>query len=296
MALIELKDTSFTYRGAEGPALKEISLSIEQGEFVGLIGPTGAGKSTLCWVIVGVAPQILLGKIKGEVTVKGLAPNRTPVAEIAQIVGLVQQDAEVQLLMTDIEKEIVFPLENLGLSRPEIERRLNYVLDLVNLRSERQRHPFYLSGGQKQRVAVAAALAMQPEILILDEATSELDPVGAEEVHNLAGLLKKEGKTILMVEHNIDELARHADRIIVMNQGEKVKDGPTREVLSDVDFLTSLGIYPPQVTQVAYHLQAANQRTAGYPDSLPGGGLPLTLEEGVQNMAAAGRMTARRVE
>jgi energy-coupling factor transporter ATP-binding protein EcfA2 len=152
-------------------------------------------------------------------------------------------------------------------------------LDLVNLRAERLRHPFYLSGGQKQRVAVAAALAMEPTVLILDEATSELDPIGAEEVHNLAGSLKTQGKTIIMVEHNIDELARHADRIIVMDHGEKVRDGPTRDVLSDVAFLVSLGIYPPQVTQVAQNLVSQGLL------SLQPGGLPLTLAEGIQAFA-----------
>lgn len=279
MPLIELKDVSFLYRGAAAPALNQFSLSIEPGEFVGIIGPTGAGKSTLCWTIVGVIPQIILGKLQGEVTIKGMVPRKTPVAKIAQIVGLVQQDAEAQLLMTDIEKEIVFPLENLGLPREEIGRRLDNALDLVNLRSNRHRHPFYLSGGQKQRVAVAAALAMEPEILILDEATSELDPVGAEEVHNLAGLLKSQGKTIIMVEHNIDELAKHADRIIVMDHGEKVKDGSTRSILSDVDFLASLGIYPPQVTQVAYNLLKY-----GFPEPEKIGGFPLTLEESVKEI------------
>jgi len=277
MPIIELKDASFTYRGTKTPALKNLSLAIEPGEFVGVIGPTGAGKSTLCWVILGICPQIILGKVAGAVQVKGLIPAKTPVAQIAQIVGLVQQDAEAQLLMTDIEKEIVFPLENLCLPREEIDRRLNEVLDLVALRAERLRHPFYLSGGQKQRVAVAAALAMEPEVLILDEATSELDPLGAEEVHNLAGSLKAQGKTIVMVEHNIDELARHADRIIVMDRGEKVRDGPTREILSDVDFLAGLGIYPPQVTQVAHMLQAQGLSAADAANQLP-----LTLEEGMQ--------------
>lgn len=273
MALVELRNVSFRYSGAKTPALTNFSLSIEKGEFVGVIGPNGAGKSTLCWVIMGVAPQIIHGHLEGTVLVKGLPADRTPVAHIAQIVGLVQQDAEAQLLMTDVEKEIVFPLENLGLSRSEIDRRLNYVLDLVNLRNERFRHPFYLSGGQKQRVAVAAALAMEPEILILDEATSELDPIGAEEIHNLAGSLKKQGKTIIMVEHNIDELARHADRIVVINKGEKLRDGPTREILTQVDFLQSLGIYPPQVTQTAYAL-----RKLGYYVNP----IPLTVEEGIQ--------------
>ncbi len=273
MSVIELKEVSFTYHGSKEPALKDFSLTIEEGEFVGIIGPTGAGKSTLCWTIIGVTPQIIAGKLVGSVAVMGLPSDKTPVARLTQMVGIVQQDAEAQLLMTDIEKEIVFPLENLSLPREEISRRLEYVLDLVNLSDDRFRHPFYLSGGQKQRVAVAAALAMQPEVLILDEATSELDPIGAEEIHELAGMLKKQGKTIIMVEHNIDELAKHADRIIVMNRGEKVRDGDAHQVLTDIDFLQSLGIYPPQVTQTAYHLkQAGHLRDP----------LPLRLEEGIE--------------
>jgi energy-coupling factor transport system ATP-binding protein len=272
MTVVELENVNFTYRDANKPALQSVNLVIEEGEFIGIIGPTGAGKSTLCWAIIGVVPQILLGEFSGKATVKGFSSATTPVALMAQMVGLVQQDAEAQLLMTDIEKEITFPLENLSISRGEIDRRLNYVLDLVNLRENRLRHPFYLSGGQKQRVAVAAVLAMEPEVLILDEATSELDPMGAEEIHNLAGDLKRQGKTILMVEHNIDELARHADRIIVMDQGRIIRDAPTREVLSDVDFLISLGIYPPQVTQVAYYLV----KDHGYKFDR----MPITLEEG----------------
>jgi energy-coupling factor transport system ATP-binding protein len=273
MTIIKLDNINFTYQGAKKPALRDISFEINRGEFVGIIGPTGAGKSTLCWVINGVIPQIMQGKLSGKVEVNGLPSNKTPVAEISQIIGIVQQDAEAQLLMTDIEKEIIFPLENLSLPREEIRRRLEYVLSLVNLQDERERHPFYLSGGQKQRVAVAAALAMEPKVLILDEATSELDPVGAEEIHNLAGRLKHEGKTIIMVEHNIDELAKHADRIIVMNHGEILRDGIAHEILTDVKFLQNLGIYPPQVTQTAFHLN-----TYG----LSKDRLPLNLDEAIQ--------------
>jgi len=120
MAIIELRDVSFTYRDSNAPALSHVNFSIEKGEFVGVIGPTGAGKSTLCWTIVGVVPQILRGEFGGEVLVNGAAANKTPVARLAQVVGLVQQDAEAQLLMTDIEKEITFPLENLRLPREEI--------------------------------------------------------------------------------------------------------------------------------------------------------------------------------
>ena len=279
MPIIELNDVTYTYRESKQPALIDVTLSIEPGEFVGVLGPTGAGKSTLCWVIVGVCPQILRGKLKGSVLLNGLRSNKTPISTLTQLVGLVQQDAEAQLLMTDIEKEIVFPLENLGLSREEISRRLNYVVDLVNLRQELQRHPFYLSGGQKQRVAIAAALGMEPDVLILDEATSELDPVGAAEVHELAGSLKRAGKTIIMVEHNIDELTKFADRIIVMNNGEIVRDGPTREVINDVDYLMSLGLYPPQVTQVAYHMRRQGLQIEG---------LPLTHDEGVEMFSRLG--------
>ncbi len=280
MALIELQEATFTYRGAKAPSLNNISLSIEPGEFIGIIGPTGAGKTTLCWAISGVIPQIIRGKLTGSVTVKGLPANKTPVAEISQIIGLVQQDAEAQLLMTDIEKEIVFPLENLKLPPAEIDRRLNMVLDLVNLRNERFRHPYYLSGGQKQRVAVAAALAMEPEVLILDEATSELDPIGAEEIHNLAGSLKQKGKTILMVEHNIDELAKVADRIVVMDHAEILMDAPVREVLSNVEFLQNLGIDPPQVTQTAYALQKLGVSIDP---------MPITFEEGVEAFSRMAR-------
>lgn len=279
MPIIQVENLTFTYRGSTESALKNISLSVEPGEFVGLIGPTGAGKSTLCWALVGVVPQILRGRLEGQIMVNGLFPSRQPVAEVAQTVGLVQQDAEAQLLMTDIEKEIVFPLENLSLPRAEIARRLEWVLDLVKLRDDRLRHPYYLSGGQKQRVAVAAVLAMLPEILILDEATSELDPLGAEEVLELAVQLKARGKTIIMVEHNIDELAKHADRIIVLDRGEKVREGLAQEILTDVPFLNQLGIYPPQVTQVAYDLVERGLLT---------GPLPLTLQEGLKTLSRLG--------
>ncbi|HID87560.1 MAG TPA: ATP-binding cassette domain-containing protein [Anaerolineae bacterium] len=277
MAIIELENVTFTYRGAKVPALRNFSLSVEEGEFVGIIGSTGAGKTTLCWCITGVIPHILRGRLEGTITVKGFDTRQKTVAEIAQIVGLVQQDAECQLLMTDVEKEITFPLENLAIPREEIHRRLNHVLDVVNLRMHRQRHPFYLSGGQKQRVAVAAVLAMEPEVLILDEATSELDPVGAEEVLDLVRKLKARGQTVIMVEHNMDELAKYADRIVVLKEGEKVRDGPAREILSDVDFLTGMGIYPPQIAQVAAGLVVRG---------IPVQPLPITLEEGRHAFAA----------
>ncbi|MEW6244106.1 MAG: ATP-binding cassette domain-containing protein [Bacillota bacterium] len=270
MPVIEVRELSFTYRNGKAPAVSDISFSVDRGEFVGIIGPTGAGKTTLCRCLTGVVPHIYSGKLSGEVTVNGLDVKVASIAELAQSVGFVQQDAESQLLMTDIEKEVVFPLENLGIPRGEMRRRLEYVLELVRLTPYRKRHPFYLSGGQKQRVVLASALAMNPDVLILDEATSELDPVGAEEVLSVVAEINRQGKTVILIEHNMEELAQYADRIIVLDRGRLVADAPSRDVLSDIALLSGLQIYPPQVTQVAINLARAGIQIDR---------IPITIEE-----------------
>jgi len=272
MPIVEVKDLTFTYRGAKEPALKNISLTIEAGEFVGVIGSTGAGKTTLCMALAGLIPFTVLGRMKGRVWIAGMNTVEHEVAELAQVIGLVLQDAQAQLLMTDVEKEIVFPLENLAFPREEIGRRLEAVLELVHLREFRKLHPFYLSGGQRQRVALASILAMEPDILVLDEATSELDPIGVEEVLSVVSELKAQGKTIILVEHAMEELVRFADRIIVLREGEKIADGPTREILTDIALLNQIGVYPPQITLVAQRLRELG---VDIPE------LPLTLDEGV---------------
>jgi len=272
MPLIEVKDLMFTYRGASQPALKGVSFTIEAGEFVGLIGPTGAGKTTLCMALAGIIPFTVLGKMGGRVWIAGMNTIEHEVAELAQVIGLVLQDAQAQLLMTDVEKEIVFPLENLALPREEIARRLEAALDLVHLKEMRRLHPFYLSGGQRQRVALASILAMEPQILVLDEATSELDPVGVEEVLSVVSELKAKGKTIILVEHNMEELVRFADRVIVLRAGRIVADGPARQILTNISLLQDIGVYPPQITLVGQRL-----RELGL--DLPE--LPLTLDEGI---------------
>jgi len=288
MPIIEMEDVTFTYRGASRAALKNISLTVEAGEFVGVIGSTGAGKTTLCMAMAGIIPFTVLGKLKGHVRIAGMDTREHSVAELAQVIGLVLQDAQAQLLMTDVEKEVVFPLENLALPREEIRRRLEAVLDLVHLQEFRRLHPFYLSGGQRQRVALASVLAMEPQVLVLDEATSELDPIGVEEVLSVVSELKQRGKTIILVEHAMEELARYADRVVVLREGEKIADGPARDILTDVALLNQIGVYPPQMTSIWARL-----RDLGL--SVPA--LPLTLEEGItlgeallgQQKAGAGR-------
>lgn len=271
--IIKVENLSYTYKFAKRKALKNFSLEIKEGEFVGIIGPTGAGKTTLCYCLSGVIPHILGGEFEGRVLIKGIDTRDISVAKLSQIVGFCQQDAETQLFMTDVEKEIVFPLENLALPPEEIKSRLENILKITRLSQYRRRHPFFLSGGEKQRVVLASTLAMRPEILILDETTSELDPIGVEEVMEVVAQLKNEGKTIIMVEHDLDRLAKFADRIIVINAGEKIADGPTREILSNVKLLESCGIEPPWITRLALNLINSGISLKQ---------IPITLEEGIK--------------
>ena len=248
--LIEARDLGFTYKNAKVKALENVGFSIRQGEILGIIGPTGAGKTTVCRAIVGIVPQIHEGTLEGTLTVRGKSVLDYTMPELASIVGYVHQDAESQLLMTNIEREIVFPLENLGYPREEIKARLENALHLVHLEDYRTRHPFYLSGGQRQRVVLATALAMNPDILILDEATSEIDPIGAQEIMAVVKELNDKGKTIVLVEHNMEEMSLYADRIMVLSGGKMVRTGEMTDMLADVDMLGTLDIYPPEVTQL----------------------------------------------
>ncbi|MEM2897420.1 MAG: ATP-binding cassette domain-containing protein [Candidatus Bathyarchaeia archaeon] len=273
--VIKVESISYTYKFAKRKALKNFSLEVKEGEFVGIIGPTGAGKTTLCYCLSGIIPHIIGGELEGRVIIKGIDTKEISVAKLSQTVGFCQQDAETQLFMTDVEKEIAFPLENLALPTDEIKSRLESILKITRLARYRKRHPFFLSGGEKQRVVLASVLAMRPEILILDETTSELDPLGVEEVMELIGLLKEEKKTVIMVEHDLDRLAKFADRIVLINGGEKIAEGPTREILSDVKLLESCGIDPPWVTRIALNLINSGLSLER---------IPITLEEGVEEI------------
>ncbi len=253
--LIEVSDYSFRYRKAKTMALQHIDFRVNKGEVLAIIGPTGAGKTTICRSIVGLIPSLFYGKMSGSIQVLGKPVSEYSVEKLASIVGYVHQDAESQILMTNVEKEIVFPLENLGLDRAEIGKRLEQALQLVHLENYRNRHPFYLSGGQRQRVVLATALAMNPEVLILDEAVSEIDPIGAEEIMTVAKELNSLGKTIIFIEHNMEEIARFADRIIVMEDGQKLAEGETQQILTDSELLGKLEIFPPESAQLFIELK-----------------------------------------
>ncbi len=257
MAVIEIKDLHYSYpplvEGGQAVAvLQGVELTVERGEFLSIMGPTGAGKTTLCLALNGIVPQSTGGTIRGDVTVLGRNTKRTPVPELATYVGVVFQDAESQLFNMTVEDEIAFGPETLGLDPREIAERVDWALAVVHMEEHRRRSPFHLSGGQKQRVAIASLLAMQPAILVLDEPSSGLDPIGKFEVFSVVDQLKREhDMTIVMVEHEAEQIAAFSDRVAVLCAGRiEMVDAPAR-IFARADRLHEIGLWAPQVSELA---------------------------------------------
>lgn len=254
--IISIKNLSFTYYRSETKALDDINLDIEQGSFVVITGPTGSGKTTLCLCLNSIIPNFVQGSLSGDIFIKGQNTGNSDVDELSETIGIVLQDPDSQLFSTSIQSELAFGPENLGLPREEIKERLKWALHVTRLQGLEGRSPTDLSGGQKQRVAVGAALTMRPEVLILDEPTSELDPVGTKEVFAVIKELNQAyGITIIMVEHKSDEIAEFADRLIVLKDGRILADGAPRDVLSDVALSQKAFFKIPEVMQVALALE-----------------------------------------
>ncbi len=257
--VIEFKNVSYTYAG-EGnpPALKDINLTIYAGEYVALLGLNGAGKTSLQLCINGVIPNMVSGDYEGEVVVYGNDTYDTPVREMAKMVGMVFDNPEFQLSQMSVAEEIALGMENLGIPYEEMITRIKESLATVGLSGLEERSPFGLSGGQQQRLSIASALAMHPKILVMDEPTSNVDPIGKEEVFAVAAQLNKErGMTVIMAEHEVEVMAAYADRVIVMHEGEIILNGTPQEVFSNVEKIKELGLRTPQVTEYAYQLEKA---------------------------------------
>jgi energy-coupling factor transport system ATP-binding protein len=257
-----VEDLSFRYRRAREYSLKNVSFKVRQGELLGIIGPSGSGKSTLCLTLNGVIPNSIKGDFSGDVIVRDpetgeeYNTKETPVAKLSTLVGLVLQNPESQLFNMTVEEEIAFGLENLGFDRNEILRRLRWALEVTGLRGLENEFPPNLSGGQQQRLAIAAVLAMEPAVLVLDEPTSQLDPVGRKEVLGLVSLLRKEhGITVVLVEHHTDYILRFADRVLVMAGGEIVLEGTPREIAEEAETLKRLGVKLPPSLEISHELR-----------------------------------------
>ncbi|MEM0440303.1 MAG: ABC transporter ATP-binding protein [Candidatus Caldarchaeum sp.] len=248
MTLIEIRNLSFKYAGAQKHAIYEANLDIEKGDFVLIVGPSGGGKSTLCRCMNGLIPQFYVGEYSGQVLVDGHDAAKTPTYILSQIVGMVFQNPQNQLFALSVEADVAFPLENLGLPREEIKARVDEVLAALNIEHLRERSPFELSGGQQQRIAIASVLAMKPKIIILDEPTSFLDPVSSLGLFNLIDdIRKKLGLTIILVEHRVDLAASRANKIVVVADGKIVFHGNPRDFFKQYDPHV-FGVSYPKVT------------------------------------------------
>jgi len=251
-------DPEATGVGGEEPgyALAGIDLEVGEGELLGISGTTGSGKTTLCLTLNGLVPQQTSGTIRGDVWVGDWNTKKVPVPQLATRVGLVFQDPEANLLGLTVEDEVAFGPENLAVDPREIEERVTWALDVVGMTEQRRRSAALLSGGQKQRVGIAAVLAMLPQVLVLDEPTAELDPLGKREIAEvIAGLRERErGMAVVMVESDATTLARLADRLAIMDAGSIVALDEPRALYSNPAPLIERGVAVPDVSQVALRL------------------------------------------
>ena len=250
LPIIETKNLTYTYPISTKPAFEDVTLQIEKGEFVVLTGPSGCGKTTLCRCFNGLIPHFYNGELKGEVTVSNLKVSEHPIHELAQHVGMVFQNPENQLFALSVEKDAAFGLENLGTPRSELRKRVDWALETTGAFDLKDRAPYELSGGQQQRVAIASVLAMQPEVMVLDEPTSFLDPLGAQRIFEVINTLNKElGITTILVEHRLDLISKYASRVIIMDKGRIVLDGPPRKILGSEE-ARLIGVGIPKVTRL----------------------------------------------
>ena len=246
--MITVRDLSWQYEplvdgGKPVDSLKHVSFDIKSGSFVGVIGPTGAGKSTLCMALAGIIPNLADGTMTGLVEVNGMNTSRHSVSALSERIGYVQQDPEAQLFCASVEDEIAFPLENRGIAPDIINKQIDVMLDLVGMTGYRKRVPTSLSGGQMQRVAIAAALAAEPDVLILDEPTAALDPEGKQEVFDVLERIRQtRSMTVIMAEQDTEHIAYWADQVLFMVNGELVRNGDASLFVREKGLLESSGV------------------------------------------------------
>jgi energy-coupling factor transport system ATP-binding protein len=271
---IRIDRVTFTYAGASEPVLRTLDLVIPEGEFVLLTGPSGCGKSTLALVLAGLIPSRVGGHLRGSVYFGADNVSTMDIHKVSQHIGIVFQNPDNQLVQQTVEEEAAFGPENLALPQAEIAQRVEESLTYTGMQGMRSEQIYALSGGQKQRIAISATLAMRPKVLVLDEPTSDLDPLGTREVLNVLRMLNKQyGMTIVLVEHKVDEVIPWVDRVLLMDRGRIVVDGPPHKAFSDLSPWSTLGVSVPQMVELARALPEVFQ-----------GALPVSVEEALEGL------------
>ncbi len=254
--MISIKDVSFTYAGASAPALSNINLQVEDGDFVGIIGESGAGKTTLGHIINGIVPHYYKGDYFGRVEVNGMDTFEVALTDLSQAVGTVSQDIDNQMVAGVVEDEVLYGLENFGVPFEEIEARLAGALESVGISDLRQRTISTLSGGQKQKVAVASIIAIAPNIIVLDEPTAELDPQSSRQIFELLRALNEQGMTVVVIEQKVMLLCEFARRIVLMDHGQVVLDEDVPGALQRLEVMERYGVNCPRVASLCKRLNA----------------------------------------
>jgi energy-coupling factor transport system ATP-binding protein len=249
VAAAALEDVSFTYTDSERPALSRISFAVAAGEMVGVMGASGAGKSTLAKCFNRIVPEFEGGVFVGIVRIGGRSLDGVRVCEVASRVGMVFQDFEAQLFSTNVAHEVAFAMEQVGMGREEMTRRIRPALEAVGLAGFEHRDPTSLSGGEKQRLAIASVLALRPAVIVLDEPTTDLDPEGKAEVFALIRSLRKQGLSLIVIEHEA-EVLRDADRLVLLREGRIIAEGPPHDLMTRLDLLEECGVHPPDLNRV----------------------------------------------
>ena len=254
--IIKMDKVSYRYPRTKKWVLKDINLEIHKGEFIAIMGENGAGKTTLCQCFNSAVPNFHQGKLKGKVEVFGINTQECEMSNLSDKVGMVLEDPEAQLFTTTVRNEVAFGAENLCVERDEIIRRVDWALDTVGLSEFVDREPTALSGGQKQRLAIATNLAMLPSVLVLDEPTSQLDPIGTRDVYEVIRMLReKEHMTILIATHKSEEIAEFADKVLVLKEGKIVAFDTPDVIFNDEELMRVCSIRPPQVSELANYLR-----------------------------------------
>ena len=273
MSIIKIEDLTVQYLEQEENALDKISLEVEEGEFVAILGAHGAGKTTLCLSINGIVPNMINADMFGKIEVAGEIPPNIPVRELASKVGSVFDNPEFQMSQLTVFEEVALGLQNLGVDKDTIIENITTSLELVGLAGFEERSPFEISGGQQQRLAMASALSMKPQILVLDEPTSNLDPIGKEEVFTVTRKInQEEGLTVIIAEHEVEVIAEYADKVILLEQGKITQVGTPEELFPNiVDIQSNVGVRIPQITDFASRV----------PDKFKGS-IPVTVDKAIE--------------